>query len=133
MEGILARQDRIGARVPPAVHETLCRAAEPSTALLAPPARTLVAALPGDPALATTSTQGWRRPVAVTPALVVNLVIAPCHVGATALGERAENHMLTCPQALALNDMSVPAAQGLAEERNHDLDDRKRFRRPPGE
>mgnify|MGYP000982446624 CR=1 FL=1 len=133
MEGILARQDRIGARVPPAVHETLCRAAEePSTDLLAPPARTLVAALPGDPALATSS-EGWRRPVAVTPALVVNLVIAPCHVGATALGERAENHMLTCPQALALNDMPVPAAQGLAEERNHDLDDRKRLRRPPGE
>ncbi len=131
MEGILARQDRIGARVPPAVHETLCRAAEPSTALLAPPARTLVAALPGDPALATT--EGWRRPLAVTPALVVNLVVAPCHVGATALDERAENHMLTCPQALALDDMPVPAAQGLAEERNHDLDDRKRLRRPPKE
>lgn len=132
MEGILARQDRIGARVPPAGHETLCRVAEPSTDLLAPPARTRVAALPGDPAWAT-STEGWRRPLAVTPALVVNLVVAPCHVGATALGERAEKHMLTCPQALALDDMPVPAAQGLAEERSHDLDDRKRLRRPPGE
>lgn len=132
MEGILARQDRIGARVPPAVHETLYRAAEPSTDLLAPPARILVAALPGDPAWAT-STEVWRRPLAVTPALVVNLVVAPCHVAATTLAERAENHMLTCPQALALEDMPVPTAQGLAEERSHDLDDRKRLRRPPEE
>lgn len=132
MEGILARQERVDARVPPAVHETLYRAAEPSTDLLAPPARILVAALPGDAAWAT-STEVWRRPLAVTPALVVNLVVAPCHVGATALGERAEKHMLTCPQDLALDDMPVPAAQGLAEERSHDLDDRKRLRRPPGE
>ena len=53
-------------------------AVAPSIALLEPAAQALVAALPGDPALAP-AMEVWRRPLAVTPALVVDLLTALCH------------------------------------------------------
>ncbi|SBT08004.1 conserved hypothetical protein [Candidatus Accumulibacter aalborgensis] len=90
-------------------------AVAPSIALLEPAAQALVAALPGDPALAP-AMEVWRRPLAVTPALVVDLLTALCHLRALAFGERAVDHMLAWPNPFALDAILVPAARRLAEQ-----------------
>ena len=89
-------------------------AVAPSIALLEPAAQALVSALPGDPALAPTA-EGWRRPLAVTPALVVDLLTALCHLRALAIGERAVDHLLAWPNPFAVDVILVPAARRLAE------------------
>jgi hypothetical protein len=90
-------------------------AAGASTELLEPAAQALVAALPGDPAAAI-PTAGWRRPLPVTPALVVDLLTALCHLGVRSLGEQAVDHLLNWPDPFALDTILVPAACLLTEQ-----------------
>jgi hypothetical protein len=90
-------------------------AAGASSELLEPAAQVLVAVLPGDPTTAI-PTEGWRRPLPVTPALVVDLLTALCHLGARSLGEQAVEHLLNWPDPFALDTILVPAACLLAEQ-----------------
>ena len=83
-------------------------------ALLQPAAAALLAALPGDPALAP-KPEGWQRPTRVTPALVVDLLTALCRLGDLAPGERAVDHLLAWPETYAADAILVPAALRLAE------------------
>jgi hypothetical protein len=79
-----------------------------------PPA-TLVAALPGDPAAAIPMA-GWQRPLPVTPALVVDLLTALCHLGVRSLGEQAVDHLLNWPDPFALDTILVAATCLLTEQ-----------------
>ncbi|MBK7954170.1 MAG: 2OG-Fe(II) oxygenase [Candidatus Accumulibacter sp.] len=90
-------------------------AAGASTELLEPAAQVLVAALPGDPATAI-PTEGWRRPLPVTPGLVADLLAALCHLGARSLGEQAVDHLLNWPDTFPLDTILVPAACLLNEQ-----------------
>ena len=90
-------------------------AAGASTELLEPAAQVLVAALPGDSATAI-PTEGWRRPLPVTPGLVVDLLTALCHLGARSLGEQAVDHLLNWPDTFPLDTILVPAACLLTEQ-----------------
>ena len=83
-------------------------------ALLEAAATALVAALPGDPTRAPRPDR-WRPPM-ITPALVVDLLSALCHLDAPALGEQALDHLLAWPETFALDTILVPAALRLAEQ-----------------
>ena len=86
-----------------------------SSELLEPAAQTLLAALPGDPAAAIPMA-GWQRPLPVTPALVVDLVTALCHLGVRSLGEKAVDHLLNWPDPFAVDTILVPATCLLTEQ-----------------
>ena len=90
-------------------------AAGASTELLEPAAQVLVAALPGDPATAI-PTEGWRRPLPVTPGLVADLLAALCHLGARSLGDQAVDHLLNWSDTFPLDTILVPAACLLNEQ-----------------
>jgi hypothetical protein len=90
-------------------------AAGVSTELLEPAAQALVSALPGEPAAAT-PTAGWRQALPVTPALVVDLLSALCHLGVRPLGEQAVDHLLNRPDRFAVDAILVPAACLLSEQ-----------------
>lgn len=83
--------------------------------LLAPAATALVGALPGDLALAG-GDDGWRRPLAVTPSLVVDLLSALCHLCAGELAERTVCHVLSWPEVFGLDGILLPAARRLVEQ-----------------
>jgi len=90
-------------------------AAGVSTELLESAAQALVSALPGEPAAAT-PTAGWRQALPVTPALVVDLLSALCHLGVRPLGEQAVDHLLNRPDRFAVDAILVPAACLLSEQ-----------------
>lgn len=83
--------------------------------LLEPAAAALLAALPGDPALAA-KPEAWPRPEPVTPALVAKLLAALCRLGMLAMGERAVDHLLAWPQTFAVDATLLPAALQLNQE-----------------
>ncbi|MEF8754734.1 MAG: 2OG-Fe(II) oxygenase [Accumulibacter sp.] len=85
-----------------------------STELLEPAAQVLLAALPGDPAVAM-PTAGWRRPLPVTPDLVVDLLTALCHLGVHSLGEQTVDHLLNWPEPFPVDAILLPAACLLTE------------------
>ena len=101
------------------LHRVAARFQAPSAAgasvdLLAPAAQALVATLPGDPASAPVAA-GWRRPLALTPALVADLLSALYRLGARSLAEQAVDHVLAWPAVFAVDDLLVPAARRLVE------------------
>ena len=83
--------------------------------LLESAAAALLAALPGDPALAP-GPELWPRPEPVTTVLVAKLLTALCRLGMLAMGERAVDHLLAWPQVFALDTTLVPAALQLNQE-----------------
>ena len=86
-----------------------------SAALLQAAATALLAALPGDPALAPRP-EVWPRPEPVTAALVAKLLTALCRLGMLAMGERAADHLLAWPQTFTVDATLLPAALQLNQE-----------------
>lgn len=85
--------------------------------LLTPAAKSLVTALPGDPALAPLPgpENGWRQRVAATPALIADLFGALYLIGSSDLGKEVVAQILTWPQTFPLDAAVLPAALELCE------------------
>ena len=77
-------------------------------------ARSLLAALPGDPARATADVHSWRYS-AIEPELVVDLLNALWRM-APALSEQAADHLLAWPKTYGLDRVIVPALRRLVEQ-----------------
>ena len=77
-------------------------------------ARSLLAALPGEPAHATADVHSWRRP-ALEPELVFDLLNALWRID-LALSERAVDQLLARPESFGLDALIVPALRRLIEQ-----------------